>query len=58
MTRRWLCGLMGLALAYAGAALAQSEDQITLRAVKYDGLKETILKQRGKVVLVDFWGEY
>jgi hypothetical protein len=31
---------------------------IELKVVKYDGLKEAVLKNRGKVVLVDFWGEY
>ena len=33
---------------------AQEKNQI-VTPVKYDGLKQEILKHRGKVVLVDFW---
>jgi len=38
---------------------AQSQDKsadITLQTVKYAGLKDAVAKNRGKVVLVDFWG--
>jgi thiol-disulfide isomerase/thioredoxin len=31
------------------------DTKTTLVAVKYDGLKQEILKHRGKVVVVDFW---
>lgn len=31
------------------------EKKVVVTPVKYDGLKEEILKHRGKVVLVDFW---
>jgi hypothetical protein len=31
---------------------------IEVRTVKYDGLAEEVAKNRGKVVLVDFWGTY
>jgi thiol-disulfide isomerase/thioredoxin len=31
------------------------EPKIVMTHVKYDGLKQEILKQRGKVVIVDFW---
>jgi hypothetical protein len=38
-----------------GPALAQ-EPKVALQVVKYDGLKQAIVQNRGKVVFVDFWG--
>jgi len=38
--------------------LATTQDktgEVALREVKYDALKDVVLKNRGKVVLVDFW---
>ena len=29
---------------------------VTLRTVKYAGLAETVMQNRGKVVVVDLWG--
>ena len=29
-----------------------------LKIIKYDSLKEAVVRHRGKVVLVDFWGEF
>jgi thiol-disulfide isomerase/thioredoxin len=46
-----------IALFAAGIAPAQ-EKKFELTTVKYDGLKQEILKHRGKVVLVDFWATY
>ena len=37
---------------------AQDEKKLTIIPVKYDGLKQEVLKHRGKVVLVDFWAGY
>ena len=51
---RWLLALGVLAGLFASAGPAQ-EKKITLTPVKYDGLKQEILKNRGKVVVVDFW---
>jgi hypothetical protein len=34
------------------------EKSVDMVPVKYDALKQEILKQRGKVVLVDFWAGY
>jgi thiol-disulfide isomerase/thioredoxin len=34
---------------------AQETQTVDLQVVKYDGLKEAVLKNRGKVVIVDFW---
>ena len=50
-----------MALAIAAIALAmsagytQEAKTLDVQIVKYDGLKEIILKNRGKVVLVDVW---
>jgi thioredoxin-like negative regulator of GroEL len=34
------------------------EKKAALIAVKYDALKQEVLKQRGKVVVVDFWANW
>lgn len=47
-----------VALVLAGALSASTQEgsgEIKLEVVKYDGLKDAILKHRGKVVYVDFW---
>ncbi len=38
-----------------GLIQAQETKAIDVQVVKYAGLKETVLKNRGKVVVVDFW---
>jgi thiol-disulfide isomerase/thioredoxin len=53
---RWV--LLLLATALAGAGVLGQERGVQLRVVRYDGLKETVLRNRGKVILVDFWGEF
>ncbi|MBI3823942.1 MAG: redoxin family protein [Planctomycetes bacterium] len=45
------------------AAVGQTQDvkqeaKIVMTHVKYDGLKQEILKHRGKVVVVDFWATW
>jgi thiol-disulfide isomerase/thioredoxin len=49
--------VLGLTLALHGTARPQEKggDGVTLRVVNYAGLAEEILKNRGKVVVVDFW---
>ena len=38
------------------AGLGPAQDaKIAATPVKYEGLKQEVLKQRGKVVVVDFW---
>lgn len=37
---------------------AQEKVEIKLEVVKYDGLKDAVLRQRGKVILIDFWGDF
>jgi hypothetical protein len=46
------------ALLLPATARAQDKTGVTLEVVKYDGLKNAVAKHRGKVVLVDFWGEF
>jgi hypothetical protein len=43
-----------LAVLCAGAGQTQ-EKNLDVIPVKYDGLKQEVLKQRGKVLVVDFW---
>jgi hypothetical protein len=43
-----------LAVLCAGAGQAQ-EKNVDVIPVKYDGLKQEVLKHRGKVLVVDFW---
>jgi len=54
--------VVGLSLLLASFAdLASSQEKtgdITMQVVKYDGLKQAVQKNRGKVVLVDFWGTF
>ncbi|MFO0965700.1 MAG: hypothetical protein U0793_08965 [Gemmataceae bacterium] len=44
-----------LTLSLVAVAPGQEKKTVSLRDVKYDGLKDVILKNRGKVVYVDFW---
>jgi hypothetical protein len=55
MNRLRLLALSGILL--AGPAAAQDK-KIEMIPVKYDGLKQEVLKHRGKVVVVDFWAGY
>ena len=58
--RVWKYGmLLGLAASLASLpGAAQDKSDIKLEVVKYDGLKDAVLRNRGKVVLIDFWGEF
>jgi hypothetical protein len=41
------------------ASTAQSQEtSVEMIPVKYDALKQEVLKHRGKVVIVDFWAGY
>lgn len=53
-----LVGLLVLAAAGNGNAQETAKDSVRLQVVKYDGLAREILKNRGKVVVVDFWADY
>jgi len=58
--RVWKYGmLLGLAASFASLpGAAQEKSDIKLEVVKYDGLKDAVLRNRGKVLLIDFWGEF
>jgi len=58
--RVWKYGmLLGLAASLPSLpGTAQDKSDIKLEVVKYDGLKDAVLRNRGKVVLIDFWGEF
>jgi hypothetical protein len=46
-------------LAVLSASIVQSQEpSFEMALIKYDGLKQEVLKQRGKVVIVDFWAGY
>ena len=45
-----------LAATVLGAAPA--DDSVTLKTVKYDELGRTVRELQGKIVVVDFWGEF
>ncbi|MCI0465262.1 MAG: redoxin domain-containing protein [Gemmataceae bacterium] len=57
----WL-GLVGLLFLPPAAQTARTQDRkaepIELRVVKYSGLAEEIHKHLGKVIVVDFWGDF
>jgi hypothetical protein len=55
-TRMLLC--LGLFWALPQSGLPQNAPEVNLRIVKYAGLTETVLKHRGQVVLIDFWGYF
>lgn len=51
-----LLGLASMLTTLPGAA--QDKSEVKLEVVKYDGLKDAVLRNRGKVLLIDFWGEF
>jgi hypothetical protein len=55
---RCTVGFAGLLLLAALPAVGQDKpgDKISLKPVKYAGLAETIVQNRGKVIVVDLWG--
>lgn len=53
--RVFLLFSFGGLLCFAAPAQTQQDGKIDVKNVTYDGLKELVLKNRGKVVVVDFW---
>ena len=56
-------GLLSCAVLFAASFMVagqaqEKSEEVTVRIVKYDGLKEEVLKHRGKVVVVDFWADF
>ncbi len=54
---RVACALLAVATLCAAAGSGQDKTAEMI-PVKYDRLKAEVLKQRGKVVVVDFWAGY
>jgi thiol-disulfide isomerase/thioredoxin len=55
---RFVCIFAAFAILCASVGQTQEgapDKKIVMTPVKYDGLKQEILKHRGKVVVVDFW---
>jgi hypothetical protein len=49
---------LGLFWALPQSGLPQGAPDVNLQIVKYAGLKEAVVKHRGQVVLIDFWGYF
>lgn len=55
MNRIRMLAATGLFAAICAGAGHTQEKKIEMIPVKYDGLKQEVLKHRGKVLVVDFW---
>jgi hypothetical protein len=49
---------LGLLTVVLASAAPSQEAPLDMIPVKYDALKQEVLKHRGKVVIVDFWAGY
>jgi thiol-disulfide isomerase/thioredoxin len=58
MKRYLTLALSAVCILIASEGIGQEKGDISLKVVKYDALKDVILKNKGKVVLVDFWGDF
>jgi thiol-disulfide isomerase/thioredoxin len=59
MTRILGAVLLLTATVFFVPAMAQEKTEgVTYKVVKYEGLTDAILKNRGKVLVVDFWADY
>jgi thiol-disulfide isomerase/thioredoxin len=56
-TRTLFC-LMIFAMSAPFAAAQSPTDSVRIQPVKYSGLADVIHQNRGKVILVDFWGDF
>jgi thiol-disulfide isomerase/thioredoxin len=50
--------MMALLTAFVATVGQTQETNVAMIPVRYEGLKQEILKQRGKVLLVDFWAGF
>ncbi len=53
----WCC-LAAVVLLVPNVRALSQEKQRAVRLVSYADLKQAVLKERGKVLVVDFWGEF
>jgi hypothetical protein len=56
MKRGFVLGLAMMASLFGVGPIRSQSQGISVQVVKYDGLKEAVRANRGKVVVVDFWG--
>jgi hypothetical protein len=52
---RLLTGLGALGMLFVAASAAGAQEKADVPVVKYAGLADAVIKNRGKVVLVDIW---
>jgi thiol-disulfide isomerase/thioredoxin len=50
--------LLGATLFFVPAMAQEKAGDVTYRIVKYEGLVDAILKNRGKILVVDFWADF
>ena len=53
-----LAGFAALAVCLGAVGRPTTEGKVTITVVKYDGLTDLIKKNKGKVLLLDFWADY
>jgi thiol-disulfide isomerase/thioredoxin len=53
-----IAGFAALALALVASGRPATDGKVTVAVVKYDGLTELIRKNKGKVLVLDFWADY
>jgi hypothetical protein len=53
-----ILGLVAMRGPAGSAAPAPTAESVTLRDINYDDLGKLVRSYKGKVVVVDFWGEY
>ena len=58
MTRIKAIVLFGIVVLVGAVGGQAPEKKIAMTPVTYDGLKQEVLKHRGKVVVVDFWASW
>jgi hypothetical protein len=55
MNRVTVFATFGVLAVWCAATGQPPEKSVDVVVVKYDGLKQEVLKHRGKVLIVDFW---
>jgi len=59
LMRKLLATLLGIAIiGIASTGHAEEESKVTLQVVKMQALLKQIQAQKGKVVVIDFWGDF
>lgn len=57
MRRTPWAGFVALLVLFAAPAFA-ADDKVEVKVMKYDDLKDLVRKNKGKVVVVDFWEDF